>query len=125
PLPSATRARPITLAVALPRHAASQGPRVEITVPASLRGTPVTGRMYLFVARHDDVEPRLQVRHESDCTPFFGVDVTQLAPAAPGVIDGTTLAYPVSSLQVIAAGAYYARGSLNGYPGFHRSGGPP
>jgi len=36
--------------------------------------------MYVFVTRHDDVEPRLQVRHESDCTPFFGVDVTHLSP---------------------------------------------
>src|SRR5205823_10321349 len=83
------------------------------TVPASLRGTPVTGRMYLFVTRHDDVEPRLQVRHESDCTLFFGVDVTQLAPGAPGVIDGTTLGYPVSSLKEIPVGDYYVNGLLN------------
>src|SRR5439155_972810 len=103
PLRFATLASVITLAFALPRHAVSQNVRVEITVPASLRGTPVTGRIYLFVTRHDDVEPRLQVRHESDCTPFFGVDVTQLAPGAPGVIDGTTPGYPVSSPKEIPA----------------------
>src|SRR5437870_5470700 len=62
PLRFATLASVITLAFALPRHAVSQSVRVEITVPASLRGTPVTGRMYLFVTRHDDVEPRLQDR---------------------------------------------------------------
>ncbi len=70
----------IAVALILPQPAASQGARVEIIVPASLRATPVTGRMYVFVTRHDDVEPRLQVRHESDCTPFFGVDVTHLSP---------------------------------------------
>ena len=68
-----------------------------ISVPAVLRGAPVTGRMYVFVTRHDDVEPRLQVRHESDCTPFFGVDVTQLVPGAPGVIRTTAALRPAGS----------------------------
>ena len=90
-------------------------------MPAALRGAPLTGRMYVFVTRHDDVEPRLQVRHESDCTPLFGVDVTQLAPGAPGVIDGTTLGYPVSSLKEIPTGDYYVQGLLNVYSEFHRA----
>jgi len=113
------------LAVALAVHtpAVAQGPRVEITVPAAFRATPVTGRMYIFVARHDDAEPRLQVRHESDCTPFFGVDVTQLAPGAPGVVDGATLGYPVSSLKDIPAGDYYVQGLLNVYSEFRRADG--
>ena len=101
----------------------SQGPRVEITVPTTPRGAPVTGRMYVFVTRHDDVEPRLQVRHESDCTPFFGVDVAQLAPGTPGVIDGTTLGYPVASLKEIPAGDYYVQALLNVYSEFHHADG--
>ncbi len=84
---------------------------------------PVTGRMYVFVTRHDDVEPRLQVRHESDCTPFFGVDVTQLAPGTPGVVDGSTLGYPVSSLKDIPAGDYFVQGLLNEYSEFRRADG--
>ena len=84
--------------------AVAQGPRVEITVAAALRAAPVTGRVYLFVSRGDDVEPRLQVRHESDCTPFFGVDVTALAAGTPGVIDATTLGYPLASLKEIPRG---------------------
>ena len=98
---------PLPLPLAFPAALAAQGPRVEITVPAAVRGAPLTGRMYVFVTRHDDVEPRLQVRHESDCTPFFGVDVTDLAPGAPGVIDAATLAYPVASLRDLPAGDYY------------------
>src|SRR3989454_5770601 len=66
---------------------------------------------------------RSQVRHESDCTPFFGVDVTQLAPGAPGVIDGTTLGYPVSSLKEIPAGDYYVQGLLNVNSEFHPAAG--
>jgi hypothetical protein len=103
--------------------AAAQGPRVEITVAAAVRAAPVTGRMYVFVSRGDDVEPRLQVRHESDCTPFFGVDVAALAAGASGVIDGTTLGYPLASLREIPAGDYYVQGLLNVYSEFRRADG--
>ncbi len=113
----------VAVAFALPAPAVAQGPRIEITVPPALRAAAVTGRMYVFVTRHDDVEPRLQVRHESDCTPFFGVDVTQLAPGMPGVIDGSTLGYPVSSLKDIPAGDYYVQGLLSVYTEFHRADG--
>ena len=97
--------------------------RFEIAVPAEMRATPVTGRMYVFVTRHDDVEPRLQVRHESDCTSFFGVDVTQLAAGTPGVVGGSTLGYPVTSLKDIPAGDYYVQGLLNVYSEFRRADG--
>src|SRR2546429_429207 len=129
PLRFATIAPIIVVPFAFSPHVAAQspqrpqGPRVEITVPAALRAAAATGRMYVFVTRHDDVEPRLQVRHESDCTPFFGVDVTQLAPGVPGVIDGGALGYPVSSLEEIPAGDYYVQGLLNVYAEFHRADG--
>ena len=109
----------VTVALASP--AAAQ--RVEILVSPALRATPVTGRMYVFVSRGDDAEPRLQVRHESDCTPFFGVDVTALPAATAGVLDGTTLGYPVASLKEIPAGDYYVQGLLNVYSEFHRADG--
>src|SRR3989442_6143579 len=43
---------------------AAQGPRVEITVSPAVRNTPVAGRVYVFVSRRNDEEPRLQVRSE-------------------------------------------------------------
>jgi len=108
-LRSVTLSLPLAIALVLPvvPRAAAQGPRVELTVSSALASTPVTGRMYVFVTRHDDTEPRLQVRHESDCTPFFGVDVSELRSGAAAVIDGATLGYPVSSLKEIRAGDYY------------------
>lgn len=102
---------------------AAQGLQFRVSVPAALRGTPVTGRVYVFLARHDDIEPRLQVRHESDCTPFFGVDVLGLPPGTPGVIDARTLGYPVRSLREIPAGDYYVQALLNVYTEFHRADG--
>src|SRR5439155_9181244 len=67
------------------------GPRFEIGVRAELRNTPVTGGVYVFVSRRDDEVPRLQVHHESDCTPFFGVDVRALAAGGVAVVNGTSL----------------------------------
>ncbi len=109
--------------LATPSHIVAQATRVEISVPAALRPTPLTGRMYVFVTRHANVEPRLQVRGESDCIPFFGVDVTQLAPGTSAVIDGATLGYPVSSLGQVPAGDYYVQALLNVYTEFHRGDG--
>jgi len=99
------------------------GPRFEISVRAELRNTPVTGRVYVFVTRRDDEEPRLQVHHESDCTPFFGVDVNALAPGTVAVIDGSTLGYPVASLTDIPAGDYRVQALLSVYTEFHRADG--
>ena len=113
----------LPLALALAPRAPAQGQRLEVRVPAALRGTPLTGRVYVFVTRHADVEPRLQVRHESDCTPFFGVDVTALAPGTPAVIDAGTLGYPVASLNEIPGGDYYIQALANVYTQFRRADG--
>src|SRR5256885_14821754 len=79
--------------------------------------------MSVFVARGAGPEPRLKAGHEGDCTPFFGVDVTALAAGTPGVIDGTTLGYPVAHLGDIPAGDYYVQGLLNVYSEFRRADG--
>jgi hypothetical protein len=110
-------------AAASSTHLSAQGPRFEVGVSPELRPTPVTGRVYVFVSRRDDEEPRLQVHHESDCTPFFGVDVSALAPGAPAVIDGATLGYPVASLTDLPAGDYYVQALLSVYTEFHRADG--
>jgi hypothetical protein len=119
--------RPLALAVALagplPRTLGAQGPRVEISVPAAVRAEPLTGRVYVFVTRRAEIEPRLQVRHESDCIPFFGVDVTALPPGVPAVIDAATPGYPVASLRDIPAGEYYVQALANVYTEFHRADG--
>jgi len=110
-----------SLAIAAP--AAGQGPRFEVAVAPSARAAPVTGRIYVFVTRRNDVEPRLQVRGESDCIPFFGVDVSQLAAGATATIDDGTLGYPLASLKDLPAGDYYVQGLLNIYTEFHRADG--
>ena len=105
------------------RAATAQGPRFEITIPAQLRAAPVTGRVYVFVSSKRDEEPRLGDHGERDCVPFYGVDVTGLAAGTPVVIDGTTLGYPVASLNEIPAGDYYVQALVSLYTEFHRADG--
>jgi putative esterase len=110
------------LALASPGVAA-QGPRFEISIPARLRAVPLTGRVYVFVSTKSDEEPRLGDRGESDCVPFYGVDVTALAAGTPAMIDGTTLGYPVASLNEIPPGDYYVQAVVSVYTEFHRADG--
>ena len=113
----------ILATIALARPASAQGPRFEITIPAALRNTPLTGRVYVFISSKPDEEPRLGDHGESNCVPFYGVDVDQLPPGTAAVIDGTTLGYPVSSLKDIPAGDYYVQALVSVYVDFHRADG--
>jgi hypothetical protein len=99
------------------------GQRFEISVPASLRAEPVTGRMFVILARDSAPEPRLQAGSFDSSVPFFGVDVVQLAPGTAAVIDDRTLGFPVQSLREMPAGDYYIQAVLCVYSRFPRSDG--
>lgn len=55
--------------------------------------------------------------------PFFGVDVEQMRPWTPAVIDDSTLGYPIRNLREVPAGDYYVQAFLNVYTQFHRADG--
>ena len=104
--------------------AAAQRPsstRFEITVPASVRAEPLTGRVYVMIARANEREPRLQIGRLG--TPFFGHDVERLAPASPAIIDERDLGHPVWELRDIPPGDYYVQGFVNVYSEFRRADG--
>ena len=98
-----------------------RGLRVEITVPAAVRATPVTGRVYFIVARTGDREPRLQIGRTG--TPFFGRDVDNLAPGQAAIIDVTDLGTPVASLKDLPPGDYVVQAFVNLYSEFKRADG--
>jgi hypothetical protein len=102
-------------------HAPGRGVRVEITVPPSVRSEPVTGRVYVMVARTSDREPRLQIGRTG--TPFFGRDVEMLPPGRAAIIDASDLGSPVESLKDIPAGDYFVQGFVNLYSEFRRADG--
>jgi hypothetical protein len=88
---------------------------------------PITGRMFIAISPTKDPEPRiaayLSSRRRIAKIPFFAVDVDQLKPEQPAVIDATALGYPFVSLNDLPAGDYYVQGLINVYTQFHRSDG--
>ncbi|MFT4031893.1 MAG: alpha/beta hydrolase-fold protein [Siphonobacter sp.] len=95
--------------------------RFEVSYPLSISSQPLTGRMFLIIARKDSLEPRLQVGRYG--TQFFGEDFTQLTAGKAVVLDGSTLGYPINALQDLPKGDYYVQAVLNKYTEFKRSDG--
>jgi hypothetical protein len=102
---------------------APQGPRFEISFPASVHGKPITGRVFVVISKKDTPEPRLQAGSWTLRSPFFGADVGQLQPGQPAVIDQATPGYPLKSLSGIPAGDYYVQALVNVYTECRRSDG--
>jgi hypothetical protein len=94
-----------------PRSVDPKALRFEITFPASAHAGPVTGRVYVMLARSDSTEPRMQIGRLG--TPFFGRDVERVAPGQPAVIDATDLGHPVWDMRDIPAGEYFVQGFVN------------
>ena len=90
-------------------------------MPPAVRGEPVTGRVYVMIARTNEREPRLQIGRTG--TPFFGRDVEMLPPGRAAVLDQTDLGTPVASLKDIPPGDYFVQGFVNVYSEFKRADG--
>jgi hypothetical protein len=95
----------------------------QLSYPASASAGPITGRAFLFVARTNKEEPRLQSGPDRESEPFFGVDVDALAPGKVVTIDPNVPGFPVASLAKLPAGDYYVEGLLLPYTRFKRSDG--
>jgi hypothetical protein len=123
-LPSLTRltiAFTASIGIAVPCSSQVSNTRFEIVVPSSTRPEPITGRVYVMIARTGDREPRLQIGRTGQ--PFFGRDVEQLPAGQVAVIDGTDLGWPVKYLAELPAGEYYIQGFVSIYSEFRRADG--
>ena len=97
--------------------------RFQVSFPTSVHASPITGRVFVALAKNAAPEPIDQAGSWSGQTPFFGIDVNQLAPGNPAVVDSSVLGYPANSLADVPAGDYYVQTLLNIYTEFHRSDG--
>src|SRR5262245_47094058 len=95
------------------------GLRFEISFPQTAHAGPITGRVYMMIARKDDLEPRLLIGRTG--VPFFGRDVEGLAPGQPARIDESDLGTPIESLRELPPGDYAVQGFLNVYSEFRRA----
>src|SRR5215510_11570376 len=95
--------------------------RFEISFPAASHAGPITGRVYVMIARNAEREPRLQIGRTG--VPFFGRDVERLNPGQAAVIDETDLGTPIESLRDLSPGDYFVQGLVNVYSEFKRADG--
>jgi S-formylglutathione hydrolase FrmB len=112
----------VLLSLALSLSAAASSITFKITLPAS-QPQPVTGRLFVIIARANDPEPRLQVGSWRSRTEMLGVDVQGLQPGQAATVDALTLGYPLKSVRELPAGDYYVEALLNVYTRFQRSDG--
>ena len=104
------------------------GLRFGISFPGSLSDEPLDGRILLLISTEgdpdrDEPEPRFQVRSGVDAIQVFGMDVEDLEPGEPAVIDAGVFGYPHDSLAELPAGDYWVQALLHKYETFHRADG--
>lgn len=95
--------------------------RIEVTIPSISH--PLTGHLILVFAKTDKPEPRMQMNEDYGSAQGFGVDVSDLKPGAPIIVDARTFGYPRRSLADLDAGDYYVQAVFNVYELFHLSDG--
>jgi enterochelin esterase-like enzyme len=114
-IPCALTAVLLVVATAL-----SFGQRIEVTVPAS---KPLSGHLVLAISRNNKDEPRFQLSEDYLSAQGFGVDVENLAPGEPIVVDAKTFGAPRRSLRDLEAGDYFVQAVFNVYEQFHLASG--
>jgi hypothetical protein len=88
---------------------------VTVALPEHLDPAITRGRIFLFVARTEQHEPRLE-----SGTSLFGVDVPAARPGLKVVIPASTLGYPDASLAELKPGSYRVQAVFNVYSEFRR-----
>ncbi len=96
--------------------------RFEVVVPSAVHAEPITGRVFVVLARDSTPEPRLEAGGMVS-VPFFGADVEQLAPGSPAVVDRRAVGYPLLHLDGLASGDYYVQAIISVYTRFPRADG--
>jgi hypothetical protein len=98
--------------------------RFKVSFPASLKDSPVDGRLLLAISKDDKVEPRFSInRDETISQELLGVQVDGLKPNVEALVDDSALGYPVKSIEQLPAGDYYVQAVLNLYETFKRADG--
>ena len=99
------------------------GPRFEISFAKAAHVAPITGRVYLAIARTSTAGSTPIQQTGETGVPLFGVNITSVAAGKAIVIDASTFGHPVQSLRDIPAGEYWVQPFVNVYTKFARADG--
>ena len=94
-----------------------------LSIDGATEHAMITGRAYLFIARTNMMEPRLQASIDRNSETFFGIDVDRLGPGKSVIFNPSTLGFPLASLNQLPAGDYFVQGAIVPYTEFHRADG--
>ena len=86
--------------------------------------TPITGRAYIVISRHEEREPREQIRVNG--VPFWGKHVENITDGSRisfTVGDESIRGFPLESLEEFPTGEFYAQAFLSVYTTFNRKDG--
>ena len=83
----------------------------------------LNGRMLLMISTDDSREPRFQIGDGANSQLIFGIDVNDLKPGDPAVIDDHVFGYPLKSIANIPAGDYWVQGLFHIYETVKRADG--
>ncbi|GAB4116101.1 MAG: hypothetical protein OHK0057_19240 [Thermoflexibacter sp.] len=95
----------------------------EVTFPEERSKTALDGRLLLFIATHNQSEPRFQVVDEVKTAQVFGLDVDGWKAKQVMKIDDKAFGYPIRSLANLPKGKYFVQALLHKYETFKRSDG--
>ena len=112
----------LLIVVSYPQLSSASSISFKVTLPAS-NAEPITGRVFIIIARTDNPEPRLQIGSWDSKTQLLGMDVSALAPGQAAVINELVLGYPLKSIRELPPGDYYVQALLNVYTKFQREDG--
>jgi hypothetical protein len=100
--------------------ASASPPKFQVTFSSAAHAGPLTGRLILAISKSAQPEPRFAISPRGPL--IFGVDLEQVSPNQPVVIDDRAIGYPMSLAQ-LPPGDYYAQAIINVYEQVHRSDG--
>ena len=100
---------------------AQQATSFAVSFPGLRNNAPLSGHIILLVSRDFSREPRSHVEpNEALDSPYlFGMNVTNLAPGTPAVLDDRAFGWPARKLSSVPPGEYFVQAVLNRYEAFH------
>lgn len=97
--------------------------RIEISIADSLHTEPLNGRLMLILTDSSEVEPRFLVSDNFRSAQLFGIDVEGWRNGESVVFDGDEDGAPLSSLNDLLPGEYFAQALFHRYETFRLSSG--